>query len=128
VFVNVTLFLLLCKRNVTLSHALCVMHTLGKLYSLFPVKLFTSVRWCLWLILVLGRTRLKTLEKLKRAYSNALVIQGKLCVVYYRYQSRLVILIVINKRFKTLVNILVYNFCLTVCLRIKRNRELYFNA
>jgi hypothetical protein len=74
VFVDVTLFLLLCERDVTLSHALYVIHTLGELYSLFPVKLFTSVRWCLWLISVLGRTRLKTLKELKRAYSNALVI------------------------------------------------------
>jgi hypothetical protein len=104
------------------------MHTLGELYSLFPVELFTSVRWCLWLIPVLGCTRLKTLEELKRAYSNALVIQGKLRVVYHRYQSRLVVLIVINKRFKTLVNILVYDFCLAVCLRIKRSKELYFDA
>jgi hypothetical protein len=47
---------------------------LSELYSLFPVKLFTSVRWCLWLILVLGYTRLKTLEELKKAYLNALVI------------------------------------------------------
>jgi hypothetical protein len=85
VFVNVTLFLLLCERDVTLSNALCVIHTLDKLYSLFPVKLFTSVCWCLWLIPVLGRTRLKTLEELKRAYLNALVIQGKLRVVYHRY-------------------------------------------
>jgi hypothetical protein len=128
VFVDVTLFLLLCKRDVTLSNALCVIHTLGELYSLFPVKLFTSVRWCLWLILVLGCTRLKTLEELKRAYLNALVIQGKLRVVHHRYQSRPVVLIVINKRSKTLVNILVYNFCLAVCLRIKRSRELYLNT
>jgi hypothetical protein len=85
VFVNVTLFLLLCKRDVTLSHAPYVIHTLSKLYSLFPVKLFISVCWCLWLILVLGRIRLKTLKKLKRAHSNALVIQDKLHVVYHRY-------------------------------------------
>jgi hypothetical protein len=128
VFVNVTLFLLLCKRDMTLSYALCVIHTLNKLYSLFLVKLFTSVCWCLWLILVLGCTRLKTLEELKRAYLNALVIQDKLRIVYYKYQSRLVVLIVINKRFKTLVNILVHNFCLAVCLRIKRSKELYFNT
>jgi hypothetical protein len=50
------------------------MYTLGELYSLFLVELFTSVCWCFWLILVLGRTRLKTLEELKKAYSNALVI------------------------------------------------------
>jgi hypothetical protein len=74
VFVNVTLFLLLCKRDVTLSHAPYVIHMLSKLYSLFPVKLFTSVRWCLWLILVLGYIRLKTLKELKKAYLNALVI------------------------------------------------------
>jgi hypothetical protein len=43
VFVNVTLFLLLCKRDVTLSYALCVMHMFGELYSLFLVELFTSV-------------------------------------------------------------------------------------
>jgi hypothetical protein len=85
VFVDVTLFLLLCKRDVTLGHVLYVMHTLGELYSLFLVKLFTSIYWCLWPISVLGRTRLKPLKKLKRAYSNALVIQDKLRIVYYRY-------------------------------------------
>jgi hypothetical protein len=74
VFVNVTLFFLLCECDVTLSHALYVIYTLGELYSLFLVKLFTSVCWCLWLIPVLGCTRLKTLEELKRAYSNTLVI------------------------------------------------------
>jgi hypothetical protein len=128
VFVNVTLFLLLCKRDVTLGHAPYVIHTLGELYSLLSVELFTSIYWCLRLILVLGRTRLKPFKKLKRAYLNAFVIQSKLCVVYHRYQSRLVVLVVINKGFKTLVNILVYDFCLAVCLRIKRSKELYFNA
>jgi hypothetical protein len=73
-FVNVTFFFLLYKRDVTLSHALCVIYTLSELYSLLLVKLFTSVRWCLWPILVLGRTRLKPLKKLKKAYLNALVI------------------------------------------------------
>jgi hypothetical protein len=43
VFVNVTFFLLLCKRNITLSHALYVIYTLDELYSLFLVKLFISV-------------------------------------------------------------------------------------
>jgi hypothetical protein len=43
VFVNVTLFLLLCKRDVTLSHALYVIYTLNKLYNLFLVKLLTSI-------------------------------------------------------------------------------------
>jgi hypothetical protein len=85
VFVDVTLFLLLCKRDVTLGHALCVMHTLGELYSLLSVKLFISIYWCLWLILVLGCIRLKPLKKLKRAYLNAFMIQDELCVVYYRY-------------------------------------------
>jgi prepilin signal peptidase PulO-like enzyme (type II secretory pathway) len=68
VFVNVTLFFLLY------SHALCVIYILNELYSLFLVELFTSVCWCLWLILVLGYIRLKTLKELKKAYSNALVI------------------------------------------------------
>jgi hypothetical protein len=113
---------------VSLSHAPYVMYTLGELYSLFPVELFTSVCWCLWLIPVLGRIRLKTLEELKRAHLNALVIQDKLRVVYHRYQSRPVVLIVIDKRSKTLVNILVHDFCLAVCLRMKRSRELYFDA
>jgi hypothetical protein len=85
VFVNVTLFLLLCERDVTLGHALYVMHALGELYSLLSVKLFTSIYWCLWPILVLGRTRLKSLKKLKRAHSNAFVIQGELRVVYHKY-------------------------------------------
>jgi hypothetical protein len=128
VFVDVTLFLLLYERDMTLSHALCVIHTLGELYSLLSVKLFTSIYWCLRLIPVLGRTRLKPLKKLKRAYLNVFVIQGKLRVVYHKYQSRPVVLIVINKGFKTLVNILVHDFCLAVCLRMKRSRELYFDA
>jgi hypothetical protein len=46
-FVNVTLFLLLCERDVTLGHALYVMYTLGELYSLLSVKLFTCDRLCL---------------------------------------------------------------------------------
>jgi hypothetical protein len=74
VFVDVTLFLLLCKRDVTLRHALYVIHTLGELYSLLSVELFTSIHWCLRPILVLGRTRLKPLKKLKKAHSNAFVI------------------------------------------------------
>jgi hypothetical protein len=85
VFVDVTLFLLLCERDVTLGHASYVMHTLDELYSLLSVELFTSIHWCLRPIPVLGRTRLKSLEKLKRAYSNAFVIQGELRVVYHRY-------------------------------------------
>jgi hypothetical protein len=43
VFVNVTLFFLLYKRNITLSHVLYVIYILSKLYSLFLVKLFISV-------------------------------------------------------------------------------------
>jgi hypothetical protein len=85
VFVNVTLFLLLCERDMTLGHALYVMYTLSELYSLLSVKLFISIYWCLWLILVLGRTRLKPLKKLKKAHLNALIIQDKLRVVYYKY-------------------------------------------
>jgi hypothetical protein len=74
VFVNVTLFLLLYKRDMTLRHALYVMYTLGELYSLLSVKLFISIYWCLRLISVPGRTRLKPFEKLKKAYLNAFVI------------------------------------------------------
>jgi hypothetical protein len=85
VFVDVTLFLLLCKRNMTLGHALYVIHALSELNSLLSVKLFTSIYWCLWPILVLSYTRLKPLEKLKKAYLNALVIQGKLRIIYYKY-------------------------------------------
>jgi hypothetical protein len=44
VFVDVTLFLLLYKRDVTLSHAPYVIHALSELYNLFLIKLFTSVR------------------------------------------------------------------------------------
>jgi hypothetical protein len=44
VFVNVTLFLLLYKRDITLSYALYVIYMLSELYNLFSVKLFTNVR------------------------------------------------------------------------------------
>jgi hypothetical protein len=62
VFVNVTLFL--GERDMTLGYALGVMYTFGEQHSLFLVKLFTSVYWRLWLIPVLGHTRLETLEEL----------------------------------------------------------------
>jgi hypothetical protein len=66
VFVDVTLFL--GKRDVTFGYASGVMYALGEQHSLFLVELFTSVHWRLRLILVLGRTRLETLEELERAY------------------------------------------------------------
>jgi hypothetical protein len=74
VFVNVMLFFLLCERDMTLGYALYVIYMLSELYSLLLVKLFTSIYWCLWLIPVLGRIRLKPFKKLKRAYLNAFVI------------------------------------------------------
>jgi hypothetical protein len=80
VFVDVTLFL--GERDVTLGYASGVMHALGEQHSLFLVELFTSVHWRLRPILVLGCTRLGTLE-LESAYSNALVMQGELRVVYH---------------------------------------------
>jgi hypothetical protein len=43
VFVDVTLFLLLRERDVTLGHAPYVMHALSELYSLLSVELFTSI-------------------------------------------------------------------------------------
>jgi hypothetical protein len=43
VFVDVMLFFLLCKRDVTLGHALCVIYMLGELYSLLSVELFMCV-------------------------------------------------------------------------------------
>jgi hypothetical protein len=74
VFAGVTLFL--GKRDITVGYALGIMPVLSKQHSLFLVKLFTSVHWRLRLVLVLGRTRLETLE-LEKAHSNALVVQGK---------------------------------------------------
>jgi hypothetical protein len=59
------------------------MHALGEQHSLFLVELFTSVHWRLRPIPVLGRTRLKTLEELESAYSNALMVQGELSVVHH---------------------------------------------
>jgi hypothetical protein len=43
VFVNITFFFLLYKRDITLGHALYVIYTFNELYNLFLVKLFISV-------------------------------------------------------------------------------------
>jgi len=65
---------------------------------LLTVKFLSSARRLLRLILVLGRTRLKPLKELEGAYSDTLIVQGKLGIVYYRDQFRLVILVVAYKR------------------------------
>jgi hypothetical protein len=43
VFINVTLFLLLCKRDVTFNYVLYVIYTFSELYSLLLIKLFISI-------------------------------------------------------------------------------------
>ena len=73
-FVYIMLFLLLSKRNISLCYALSIMYTLSKLYGLLLVKRFVSVHKCFRIILILGRTRLKSLKELERAYSNALIM------------------------------------------------------
>ena len=53
---------------------------------------------------------------------NAFIRESKLSVVYYRDQLELVILIIVYERPKIIIDILVYNFCLFVCLRVERYR------
>ena len=72
--IYITLFLLLGKRNISLYYALGVVYIAGKLYSLLLTKYFTSVYRRLKRSLVLGRTRLKPLKELKRAYSDTLIV------------------------------------------------------
>ena len=95
--INVTLFLLLYERDIGLCYAPGIVHTLGELYSLLIVEFLLSICRLLRLILVLGCARLKALEELEGAHSDALIVQGKLGVVHYRDQFRLVILVVAYK-------------------------------
>ena len=78
------LFLLLGKCNMSLCYTLSVVHVVGKLCSLLPTKRFTSVCRRFRGSLILGGVRLKPLKELKGAYSDALVVQGELGVVYHR--------------------------------------------
>jgi hypothetical protein len=105
VFANVTLFL--SERDMTVGYAPGIMYALSKQHSLCLVKLFTSVYWRFRLISVLGCIRLETLEEREKAHLNAFVRQDRLRVVYHKYQSRLFIFVVTDRRLKTLVNILI---------------------
>ena len=75
------------------------MYTLGEGYGLVLIQLFLSIYSGLQTIIVLflGCTGLIPLKELERAHPNTLIVQGKLRVVYYRNQGRLVILVVINE-------------------------------
>ena len=72
--IHITLFLLLGERNISLYYALGVVYIAGELCSLLLTKRFTSVYRRLRRSLVLGRTRLKPLKELERAYSDTLVV------------------------------------------------------
>ena len=97
--INVILLLLLGKYNIVLSYILSVIYTLSEGYSLVLIQLFLSIYNYLQIVTVLfpGRTELIPLKELERAHPNTLIVQGKLYVVYYRNQGRLVILVVINE-------------------------------
>ena len=97
--IDVTLLLLLGKYNIVLSYILSVMYTLSEGYSLVLIQLFPSIYGCLQIVTVLfpGCTGLIPFKELERAYPNALIVQGKLRVVYHKNQGRLVVLIVINE-------------------------------
>ena len=72
--VHVTLFLLLCERDISLYYALGIVHALSEFHSLLVVEFFASISRLLRLILVLGRTRLKPLKELERAYLDTLIV------------------------------------------------------
>ena len=59
---------------------------------------------------------------------NAFIRESKLSVVYHRDQLGLVVLVMVYERPKTMVDILVYDFCLSVCLRMERCRHFNLNA
>jgi hypothetical protein len=48
------------------------------------------------------------------------MLEGSLLVVYDRYLVILVILIIVDIRAQPLIKILVYDFCLTISLRVVR--------
>ena len=72
--IHITLFLLLGERDISLYYALGVVYIAGELCSLLLTKCLTSVYGRLKGSLVLGRTRLKPLKELERAYSDTLVV------------------------------------------------------
>ena len=59
---------------------------------------------------------------------NAFIRESKLSVVHHRDQLGPVVLVIVHERPKTIVDILVYDFCLSVCLRIERYRQFNLNA
>ena len=53
---------------------------------------------------------------------NTFIRESKLSVVHHRDQLGLVILVMVHERPKTIVDILVYDFCLFICLEIERDK------
>ena len=99
VLIDVTLLLLLGKCNTALSYVPSVMYTLSEGYGLVLIQLFPSIYGLLRTVTVPvpGRTGLIPFKELERAHPNALMVQGKLCVVHYRNQGRPVVLVVIDE-------------------------------
>ena len=99
VLIDVMLLFLLGECNAVLSCVPSVMYTLSEGYSLVLIQLFPSIyrRLRTVTVPVPGRTGLIPLKELERAYPNALIVQGKLRVVYHRNQRRPVVLVVINE-------------------------------
>ena len=102
-------------------------YSLSKYLGLFIAKVFAGcyrsyrsipIKGCLWLV---------SIEQLKQRYSYTVIRERELCVVYYRQQFQLVVLVVVNKGVKLLVKVLVYNLGLAVSLRVEYSRELNFN-
>ena len=51
---------------------------------------------------------------------NAFIRESKLSVVYHRDQLGPVVLVIVYERPKIIVDILIYDFCLFVCLKVER--------
>ena len=127
ILIYVRLFLFLYSFYNCLGGFLGSIYSFSKCLGLFIAKAFVGyyrsyrsipIKGCSWFISV---------EQLRWRHSYTIIRERKLCVVYYRQQFQLVILIVANKGVELLVKVLVYNLSLAVSLRVEYSKERNLN-
>ena len=126
--VHVPFFLFLSLLDVAFGYFLSIVHTASILLSLFLVQPFSSSSRLVGSVPVPGAAWGESFKQFKGGHMNAFMRESELSVVHHRDQLGPVVLVMVHERPKTMVDILVHDFCLSVCLRVERCRQFNFNA
>ena len=99
------------------------LHSLGCLNCLVVTHSLIDV--CrLWCVSVKGCPCRIVINELKRWHSNTTMREGHLHEVHHWQEFWPVVLIVVNEGLKALIQVLIHDLCLAICLQVKSSEEL----